>query len=332
MILQELKYFEELKKEVAAVFQKSYPNCNSNISEWKGQDIIDFQEELISKVHGRISEKWFYTHIKSPADKLPRIDMLNMLSEYAGYKNWNDFLGSKQAAENNVSTLAVVSENKENFSVKNKEEKSIAKPKKKTVQLGKLIVLFITILLLAIVAIKLLSTENHLYKCCFVDIDGHTSIKGIIRVTVLMEGESPVYAETNADGCLQLDGKKNKIKFVINTPYFHPDTFARILNKEVIEEKIQLKADDYAVMIHYFSKSNIKDWQKRRLQLNEMISENAKFFQVYSNNDGMELYNKKEFIDKLTMPLKSLRNVEILDVKYSGNKISELRFTQTGSR
>jgi hypothetical protein len=28
------------------------------------------------------------------------------------------------------------------------------------------------------------------------------------------------------------------------------------------------------------------------------------------------------------MPLKSLRNVEILEVKYSENKITELRFTQ----
>ena len=33
-------------------------------------------------VNGRISEKWFYTHIKSNSGKLPRIDMLNILSEY----------------------------------------------------------------------------------------------------------------------------------------------------------------------------------------------------------------------------------------------------------
>ena len=61
---EELKYFEELKKEVATSFQKTHPHCNSNINEWKGQDITDFQEELINKVHGRLSEKWFYTHIK----------------------------------------------------------------------------------------------------------------------------------------------------------------------------------------------------------------------------------------------------------------------------
>ncbi|MES2590807.1 MAG: hypothetical protein V4608_02895 [Bacteroidota bacterium] len=329
MNAQELKYFEELKKEVTAAFQKSHPNCNSRISDWKGQDITDFQEDLINKVHGRISEKWFYTHIKSPAIKLPRIDMLNMLSEYAGYKNWNDFLGANNFTLNNDTPSSVLIQKEDIQEVAN--EKSTKKPKTGT-KWGKLILLLSVIFILSLIISKTLSSDSHSYTCCFVDIDGHTPIKNKIRVTLLMEGESSVYAETNANGCLELQEQKDKIKFVINTPYFHPDTFARILNKEVMEEKIQLKTDDYAIMIHYFSKSNIKDWAKRRLQLNDMIADNAKIFQVYSSNDGMELFNKNEFIDKLTMPLKSLRNVEILDVKYSGIRISELRFTQTAAK
>ena len=66
------------------MMQQSYPGINSAISEWKGQDITDFQEELLSKVNAHISEKWFYTHMKSTNKTLPRIDVLNLLSKYAG--------------------------------------------------------------------------------------------------------------------------------------------------------------------------------------------------------------------------------------------------------
>ena len=83
--------FKALKKEIAETYRKTYPSCVVPIEEWKGQDITNFQEELIIKVKGRISEKWFYTHIKSEGDKLPRIDMLNMLSQYVGCKDWRDF-------------------------------------------------------------------------------------------------------------------------------------------------------------------------------------------------------------------------------------------------
>jgi hypothetical protein len=318
----EITYFEELKKEVVLTFRKSHPHCPLNMSEWKGQDIVDFQEELINKVHGRISEKWFYTHIKSPSDKLPRIDMLNMLSEYAGFKNWNDFVGTKHPQQDNSAVLS-----KEKINAESVPEKS-----KKGFKRSSYVIITITIILLAALAVLTLSSANHEYKCCFVDMDGNTPVKSPVRITVLRDGESPVYAETEEGGCLELNEQTNKIKFVIATPYFRPDTFTRILSKEATEEKIRLKTDDYALMIHYFSNSNIKDWKNRRAQLNNMISDNAKVFQVYENNSGMELFNKSEFIDKLTMPLKSLRNIEITSVVYAGNQIAELRFKQVDNK
>jgi len=72
--------------------QQSYPGINSSISAWKGQVITDFQEDLRIRVNANISEKWFYTHMKSSSGSLPRIDMLNLLSKYAGYTNWDDFV------------------------------------------------------------------------------------------------------------------------------------------------------------------------------------------------------------------------------------------------
>ncbi len=86
-------------------------------------------------------------------------------------------------------------------------------------------------------------------------------------------------------------------------------------------------------MIHLFSKSKVEDWEKRRHQLDEMIANDAMIFQVYEKTQkGMELYDKGSFIDKLTMPLKSLNNIKILEVVYSNGKISQMRFTETQNK
>ena len=42
----------------------------------------------------------------------------------------------------------------------------------------------------------------------------------------------------------------------------------------------------------------------------------------------MEMYNKQEFINKLTMPLRSLRQIDVLDIRYVGDRIQVLRFKQ----
>lgn len=88
----DLLHFEQLKKEVQAQYLKEHTPSYDDISKWKGIDIIYFQEDLRKKAKGNISEKSFYTYFKnSPVTKLPRIDMLNLLSMYAGYESWYEF-------------------------------------------------------------------------------------------------------------------------------------------------------------------------------------------------------------------------------------------------
>ena len=88
----DLLHFEQLKKSVQAQYLTEYTPSFDEISKWKGIDIIYFQEDLRKKAKGNISEKSFYTYFKnSPVTKLPRIDMLNILSVYAGYVSWYDF-------------------------------------------------------------------------------------------------------------------------------------------------------------------------------------------------------------------------------------------------
>ena len=88
----DLLHFEQLKKDVQAQYLKEYTPSYDDISKWKGIDIIYFQEDLRKKAKGNISEKSFYTYFKnSPVTKLPRIDMLNLLSVYTGYNSWYEF-------------------------------------------------------------------------------------------------------------------------------------------------------------------------------------------------------------------------------------------------
>ncbi len=88
---EDIRLFGVLKQQIVDAMKKSHPGMPDKIGDWKGQEIINFQEDLRAVVNEHISEKWFYLHMKSDNDRLPRIDVLNLLSRYAGYVDWNDF-------------------------------------------------------------------------------------------------------------------------------------------------------------------------------------------------------------------------------------------------
>ena len=302
----DIQTFSLLKQKIAERMQQTFPGINPSISEWKGQEIADFQEELLQKVNAHISEKWFYSHVKSRKDSLPRIDILNLLSKYAGYSNWDD------------------------FRFKNTSREIIAAdPIKKANRYF----IYVPLLVLGILAImfflfKMVSTKD--YKFRFYDADTREPVtNSIIEVNVLKEGESPVSYLCSADGSFILKTDKVNVHFVVKSPLYQTDTIIRILDKFHRDEIVQLRPNNYAMMIQYFSTMNVKDWQKRRDQLNLMISDSAMIYQVFDQEAvGVELYNKWEFINKLTLPSTGLKDIEILDTKYQGDKISLIRFKQ----
>ena len=299
------KYFERLKVKIVETMQQSHPEIPDSVSDWKGHHIFNFQEDLQLNQNEHISEKWFYTHMKSTNTKLPRIDILNILSKYAGYKNWDD------------------------FKLKNNDSLSEDAPDKSN-QVFYLIPLFTLIVLLIIyLIVNLMYTQD--YTFCFYDSDTKQPIENsMIEITVLANDQSPVNYLCNNNGCFTIKTNERTIRFTVGTPYYHNDTIVRTLNKFNQTENVKLKIDDYAVMIHYFSSGNIKDWEKRREDLNEMLSDSVKIFQVLNNSGtvGMEIYNKWEFINKLSLPSSSLRDIEVIDKKYEGDKICRLRFKQ----
>ena len=131
----------------------------------------------------------------------------------------------------------------------------------------------------------------------------------------------------NENGCFEFSDTE-KIKIVVEGFYYQTDTITRVLQKEKRKEIIPLQRDDYALMIHFFSNSKIEDWKKRRAQLSEMIADDAVIFQVPKGEEleGMAIFNKEEFINKMTTPVGSLKNLKILKTEYRAGKIIRLRF------
>lgn len=303
MEISEVKYFELLKGEIIATMQKSYPGIPDSISNWKGQNIVNFQEDLRFKQKELISEKWFYTHMKSNNSKLPRIDILNFLSKYVGYQNWDEFKLKNGDANNKIS------------------------PDKSNRVFYLIPILTVIVLTFFYLIFNSMYTQE--YTFCFYDSDTKNPVENsVIEISVLSDNDSPVNYLCNKEGDFTIKTNERIIRFVVEAPYYHVDTIVRTLNKFNRTENIRLKIDDYAVMIHYFSNSNVKDWIKRRENLEGMFSDSVKIFQVLEGTIGMEIYNKWEFINKLTLPTNSLRDIEIIDTKYEGEKISRLRFKQ----
>jgi hypothetical protein len=284
--------------------QQSYPGINPSISEWKGQEIADFQEELLIKVNAHLSGKWFYNHIKTENTSLPRIDILNLLAKYTGDTNWD------------------------NFVFKNGGAKLVSSKRTKANRYF----ILVPVLVLAVMAIfyllfKLLG--NREYNFSFYDAHTREPITGCrIEVRLISEGESEVNYFSDSSGFLRLKSDQSMVKMIASAPYYYPDTITRILKNFEPDQKISLQPNDYAMMIHYFSETKLDDWHNRRSKLDLALDEGAMIYQVLNSpkNIGMELYNKWEFIDKLTMPSGNLKHIEVLESKMKNEKIMVLRF------
>lgn len=311
MITKETEYLSLLKDELDKKYKDAYPECSLKITEWRQQEIIRFQKLMQDVVKGRISEKWFYTHIKPEQNtKMPRIDTLNLLAEFLGYENWVNFKNQKGHFKR-------------------------YKPgdKKKTGFIYKyritLILLIIIMTAISIAYSTGIFSKNETYEFCFVDADTKEPIENSgVEISLLHENQSPEIINCNENACFNIETKNKKITFTVKAQYYKTDTITRYLNKKNKKEVIKLKLDDYAFMIHVISTSTISDRQKQRDRLNKMIAGDAEIYQIDKKERGIEIYNKDEFIDKMTIPLSSLKNIEIIEVTYINGKIAMMRFMQ----
>ena len=376
MTLGDKQQFAALRQAVEARFREGHPHCHVPISEWKGQWIVDFQEDLLAKVQGRVSEKWFYTYFrKKEVRKLPRIDMLNLLSRYAGYQNWADLCNqvalpevvtaegvqartdpypgpTSQRSGGAASQVAVSRELVERESVRQVEQEDISESQStkegtgvsarsapseratpsRRINLNNWVAVICVLGIAATAAYAFWGSTDpqEAYELEFVDAFTQSTLQHAPQVQVLSpEGHwQEVQPE---EGKLTLKGRPGvEERIALSGAYCRAETLTLTYPDRPAPLSLKVKPDDFAIMIHIFANSEVGDWQSRRDKLDHMLAENAEIFQVDPEEQlGMEMYNKAEFINKLTMPVQGLRNLEILETKYNDQgRISGLRFIQ----
>lgn len=287
-------YFQQLKEAVATTFLEHH-SAPSVIKDWGGESIVLFQEDLFNKVKAKVSEKWFYTYFKNSPEKLPRIDMLNLLAAYVGYENWHAFKASLEEG---------------------KKEKRVKKS-----------YLLLVVPIMVLVSILMTVTSENEFHFCFLDDIKNTPITAtVLDIKVLQDQESPIYFKTDSLGCFSYKTKADKVTFVVQSPFHKTDTIIRYIDSNNNNSTVRLQPDDYALMLHYYSNGNVKDWKKHKRQLEHLIDDDALIYQLFDTSIGVEVFTKAEFVRLLTIPTQNLKKVKILQKSMRHGKIVKLKF------
>ena len=353
----EFLHFQSLKKAVQDKYLETHSPAYDDISKWKGIDIIYFQEDLRQKAKGNISEKTFYTYFKNNSqEKIPRIDMLNILSVYSGFNSWSEFKKKNPIAATGEETTAVevsepaIEEPSEKASVEQIQNpitenppvsidnqafdeinKNINFKSQEQNFLKRYLWLGISVFLFAIVLI-LVFYDNLFYKkytYAFIDADRNSSIKGELDVKIIRENESPILFKVKPNSPFVYETKSKSLKMIISSPFYKAEEITRDLTNAPDTENIELKPNEYAVQLYYYSKS-IKDFKKKTQQLNRLISDNALIYQVVDSDIyGIETLDKQKYISLVTLPTTSLENLEVIDSQMKNGKIVMIKFKIT---
>jgi predicted DNA-binding transcriptional regulator AlpA len=294
--MTDLEFFYQLKKSVLEQYQNSYPYFNGSWKSFSAQDILNLIDDIQLITKQSISEKWIYTHLKPETNqKLPRKDMLDILSVYVGKSGWDEFVFNDNINDNN--------------NVKSGFKKKLV-----------IWVLFFGVLIAGFFIWKFLSKEEQ--KLEFQN--------SFTKDSIAKEEVKAYVVEDTVEKQIDLNSSTFNIdkatKVVLKSPFYMPKVITILPNEPIA--KVELNPNDYAMMLKAFMKSDIKDWQTRKEQLNKIFSDNLEVMVMLQNNLGAEYFNKQEFSQKVILPTASLKKLKIVELKQENdNKISFLRLT-----
>ena len=290
-----LNVFFQLKNDVLLTYQKQYPYFEGTWKTFSSQDIQNLIDLIAVQVKQTVSEKWIYTHLKSETnDKLPRKDMLDILSQLVGYSGWDEYV----------------------FKWKQEVVPIAASPKrnnKVVFSIG-----FIGLFLIGFFSYRYLNREEIQtieVKNAFTE----EQINSDEVKAVMIENniESPVEI---IDSKIQITAK-DSTKIVLKSPYYKEKTI--VINKENTTA-ITLQPDDHAMILKGFMKSDIKDWQTRKEQLQKILADDLEVLVMLKNDLGIEYFNKQEFSEKLIVPSVALKRMKVIDIQ--SNDKNEIKF------
>ncbi len=312
--MTELEQFQQLKEKILWEYRKHYPFFQGNWKNFSSQDIQNLIDLIEKNQKQTVSEKWIYTHLKPEINsKLPRKDMLDIFSRFTGYSGWDEFIFEK----------------KENVETKEEENKKTRRNKG-------WVIFFLLAGGLGVVCMGCyIVYANKKNKINTLELkDAYTQEK-------IESKDVKAYKEENnqtepleiKNSEIQVENSEDKnTKIIIESPYYQKKTV--LINpdgKDGKEQKtkIELKPDDYAMVLKAFMQSDIKDWQTRKEQLGKILSEDLEVIVMLKNNLGSEYFNKKEFSEKLIVPTESVKKMKVVEIQNDeNNKIKFIRIKQ----
>lgn len=300
--MTDLEIFYQLKESVLEQYHNSNPYFNGSWKSFGSQDILNLIDDVQLKTRQTVSEKWIYTHLKPETnEKLPRKDMLDILSVYVGKSGWDEF----------------VFKFKDKFNIQNEEENKQSN-KFNYIKLG-----FGVLIIGVLIFIIWKFTSKDQQKLEFQNSFTKDSIaKDDVKAFIVEDSvEKPIDLKSST---LNLE---KGTKVVIKSPLYKQKEITISTNEPL--SRVELNPNDYAMMLKAFMKSDIKDWQTRKEQLNKILSDNLEVMVMLENNLGAEYFNKAEFSQKIVIPSASLKKLKIVELKQEkDNKISFLRLTE----
>ncbi|MEC4003712.1 hypothetical protein OX283_003520 [Flavobacterium sp. SUN052] len=305
--MTELEKFQELKQKVLLKYQEQYPYFQGNWKSFSSQDIQNLIGLIEVNCKQTISEKWIYTHLKPETNsKIPRKDMLNILSEFVGFSGWDEFTFDEKIIKKNE----VIQSKKSKISKK----------------------WFLLLLLIPLVLLIVFLNKKEDSKPNTIQLNNQFTNEKVNsdEVKVYQVKDSVKEELELKEGKVQVSNNGNKkTKLVIQSPFYHSRTVVINQNSNKVAPKIDLKPDDYAMMLKAFMLSDIKDWQTRKEQLNKILSDNLEVIVMLKDDLGAEYFNKSEFSQKLIVPTASLKKMKIVEIKNDAtDKIQFIRIKQ----
>lgn len=305
--MNDIQLFYLLKEHVATRYREAYPYYTGKLAQFGNREIAQFIDLLEKDCNTRVSEKWVYTHLKPEVnEKLPRKDMLDILCQWLGYAGWDEFAHKNRNIPPETTTEVEVA----------------TKAKKHKLPL---MVLLGSVSVLICVGLMAARHQQKL-TVCYKDRYTQQEIPSS-NITVYLADDSHKKKITANNHCYNITYTGGML--ITESAYYKADTLKLSENNEATIE-ITLQPDDYAMMLRAYMNGDVADWNKRRTQLAGVIADDAVIQEVMFDDIGVEFLNKEEFINKVTVPGITNKNMEVIEVKYRDGKITSLKFMQKG--
>ncbi|MEN9337434.1 MAG: hypothetical protein RLZZ500_2421 [Bacteroidota bacterium] len=307
--MNEMQFFQELKTRVLERYREHYPYFQGSWKTFSSQDILNLIALLESECKETVSEKWIYTHLKPEAnEKLPRKNMLNVLCRFVGVSSWDEFSYVHPLLSNEPAEIP---------------QTVVQSKRNPRIWIG-------LVVLVAVVLVVVNRAFTEKQKAPVRLQNQYTQEPVDSSEVQVYDIADTVFKQPISPQELQNKRTNQPIQVRVKSP-FYKDTVVQLppIAASPKAAIVQLQPDDYAMMVKAFLKADIQDWQKRKQQLQKILSEDLEVLVMLKGGLGTEYYNKSEFVRKLTIPTPVLKRWEIIELeKETDGTIRLLRIKQ----